>query len=111
MAVIPPINFRNGVRFVQNAKSVAQSVFPQARITDWRRDPDSALGRKNPGSYHVKTGAAIDMAPIRGMTFEQAVQRFNAAGYKVHRDSRDEVKNPSGHATGPHWHFVIGEEM
>lgn len=98
-----------GFRLVNNAKSIAQQVFPGARITDWRRDPNSSLGRKNPRSFHVKSGAAIDMAPIPGMTFEQAAARFRAAGYTVHPDSRDEVKNPSGHATGPHWHFVLGE--
>lgn len=96
-------------RLVNNAKAVAQSLFPNAKVTDWRRDPNSALGRKNPGSFHVKSGAAIDMRPIPGMTFEQAANRFRQAGYSVHRDSRDEVKNPSGHATGPHWHFVLGK--
>jgi soluble lytic murein transglycosylase len=105
-------NFPTGSKppkLANNAKALALRVFPTARITDWRRDPNSALGRKNPNSYHVQTGAAIDMAPIKGMTFKQAVERFKAAGVQVHRDSRDETVNPSGHATGPHWHFVLGE--
>lgn len=96
-------------QLASNAKALVERVFPNARITQWRRDPNSALGRKNPRSYHNSTGAAIDMAPIPGMTFEEAIQRFKAAGVQVHKDSRDEVKNPSAHATGPHWHFVLGE--
>lgn len=103
--------FRAGIKpqLASNAKALAQRVFPNAVITDWKRDPNSRLGRANPKSYHVRSGAAIDMRPIPGMTFEQAIQRFKAAGVQVHRDSRDEVKKPSGHATGPHWHFVLGE--
>lgn len=102
-------NGAGGFRLVSNAKAIAEKVFPGVRVTDWRRDPNSRLGRANPKSFHNRTGAAIDMAPIPGMTFEQAAQRFRAAGYNVHPDSRDEVSNPSGHATGPHWHFVLGE--
>ncbi len=98
-----------GFRPISDARSAISSVFPNARITDWRRDPNSRLARANPRSFHVRTGAAVDMAPIPGMTFNQAVQRLRAAGYEVHPDSRDEVSNPSAHATGPHWHFVIGE--
>jgi hypothetical protein len=67
------------------------------------------MGRANPRSYHVRSSAAIDMRPIPGMTFEQAVQAFKAAGVQVHRDSRDETVKRSRHATGPHWHFVLGE--
>lgn len=86
-----------------------QAILPNVRITDWRRDPNSALGRANPDSFHVRTGAAVDIPPVPGMTFGQMAQRIRDAGYTVHSDSRDEVANPSSHATGPHWHFVIGE--
>lgn len=85
-----------------------QKLFPNARVTDSRRNPNSRLGRANPGSWHNRSGAAVDMAPIPGMTYEQMVQRVKAAGYNV-IEARDEVSNPSGHATGPHWHIVIGE--
>lgn len=104
--------FRGGSKPPQlttNAKALVGRVFPNAIITDWKRDPKSRLGRANPKSFHVRSGAAIDMRPIPGMTFQEAIQRFKAAGIQVHRDSRDEVNNPSGHATGPHWHFVLGE--
>ncbi len=85
-----------------------QKLFPNARVTDSRRDPNSRLGRANPKSWHNKSGAAVDIAPIPGMSFGQFVQRVKAAGYRI-IEQRDEVNNPSGHATGPHWHIVIGE--
>lgn len=96
-----------GVPPVANAQSIASSLFPEARITDWKRDPNSDLGRSNPDSWHVRSGGAIDMAPIPGMTYEEAKQRFTDAGYILIED-RDEVNNPVDYATGPHWHFVIG---
>lgn len=86
-----------------------QQLFPNARVTQNRRDPDSALGRANPGSWHNRSGGAVDVAPIAGMTFDQYVGRIKAAGYDI-IEARDEVKNPSSHATGPHWHVVIGEQ-
>lgn len=87
---------------------MVRSLFPSARITQTRRDPASRLGRANPKSWHNRSGAAVDMAPIPGMTFEQMVGRVRQAGYRV-IEARDEVANPSSHATGPHWHIVIGE--
>lgn len=95
-------------RPVANAAAVAQQLFPGVRITDNRRDPNSRLGRANPESWHVRSGGAVDTAPIRGMTFDQYVQRYRDAGYDI-IEARDEVNNPSSHATGPHWHVVIGE--
>lgn len=92
---------------VADARAITSSLFPEARITDWRRDPNSDLGRKNPNSWHVTSGGAIDMAPIPGMTYEEAKQRFTDAGYQIIED-RDEVNNPVDYATGPHWHFVLG---
>ena len=104
----PTSQASGGFRPLGDARTAVKQVFPNARITDWRRPANSSLGRANPDSFHVLTGAAVDMEPIPGMTFQQAIERFARAGYTVHRDSRDEVNNPSGHATGPHWHFVLG---
>jgi len=42
------------------------------------------------------------------MTFDQFVGRIRRSGYNI-IEAIDEVKNPSRHATGPHWHVVIGE--
>lgn len=66
------------------------------------------MSRKNPRSYHAKTRAAVDMAAIPGMTFGQAKQMFERSGYGL-IEAIDEYSNPSAHATGGHWHFVIGE--
>lgn len=92
---------------MSNGAAAVASVFPNARITDNRRDPNSALGRANPRSWHVRSAGAVDVAPIPGMTFDQYVGGLKKAGYSI-IEARDEVKNPSGHATGPHWHVVIG---
>ncbi len=83
------------------------SLFPNARVTSGYRGPDHPLSRANPDSHHARSKGAVDVAPIPGMTFAQYVSRIKAAGYKV-IEARDEVKNPSAHATGPHWHVVIG---
>jgi hypothetical protein len=56
----------------------------------------------------VQSAGAVDIAPIPGMTFSQYLARIRGAGHKI-IEARDEVKNPSGHATGPHWHVVIGQ--
>lgn len=95
-------------RPVSNGRAIVQQLFPGARVTDSRRDRNSALGRKNPKSWHVRSGGAVDIAPIPGMTFDQYVNKVRAAGYHI-IEARDEVTNPSAHATGPHWHIVIGE--
>ncbi|RPF70443.1 hypothetical protein [Aurantiacibacter spongiae] len=94
---------------VDNGQTVIESLFPGIRVTQNRRDPNSALGRANPGSWHNRSGGAVDVAPVPGMSFDQFVSQIEAAGYPV-IESRDEVRNPSRHATGPHWHVVIGQQ-
>ena len=99
---------RRGVTPVGDAATIARQIFPNVQITQNRRDPNSALGRANPGSYHNSTGAAIDARRIPGMTFNQYVQRYRDAGYEI-LEARDEYVNPSPHATGGHWHVVLGQ--
>jgi endonuclease YncB( thermonuclease family) len=96
-----------------HAEYLVKSVHPDAEITQTLRDPDSALGRKNPGSHHVRANRQaglipVDVRPIPGMTFEQYVGGFEAKGLTV-IEARDEVKNPSSHATGPHWHVALAD--
>lgn len=81
------------------------SAFPGVRITSSKRDPNSALGRANPKSFH-NVGMAWDVAPIPGMTFDQYRDRVQKDGWNV-REAIDEVNNPSKHATGPHWHMAV----
>ena len=95
-------------RPVADAKAVARGLFPNIAITDHRRDPNSALGKANPGSWHNRSGAAIDVKPIPGMSFGDYVKRYRDAGYTI-LEARNEVgKGRSGHATGNHWHIVLG---
>lgn len=92
---------------VNDGAGIARQIFPNARITSGYRGPDHALSKKNPRSYHARTRAAVDMAAVPGMTFEQAKQQLEGAGYGL-IEAIDEYKNPSSNATGGHWHFVIG---
>lgn len=89
---------------------VITEIFPEAEITDTLRDPNSDLGRKNPRSYHVNSDGAVDVRPIPGVSFEEFKQRLIDEGYNV-IEAIDETKKSSRsrHATGPHWHIVIGE--
>lgn len=91
---------------VPYGRSVIEELFPEAHITDDVRDPGSALGRKNPSSWHVNSDQAVDVRPIPGMEFEDFIATIKDAGYDI-IEAIDEVKHPSGHATGPHWHVVI----
>ena len=81
------------------------TAFPGVRVTSSKRDPNSRLGRANPKSFH-NVGQAWDVAPIPGMTFDQYKARVQQDGWNV-REAIDEVKNPSRHATGPHWHMAV----
>lgn len=85
-----------------------RSTLRAGRLTDWKRNPESPLGRANPSSWHNSSGGAVDVHPVEGMTFDQFVKTIEIAGYPV-IESRDEVRNPSPHATGPHWHVVLGQ--
>lgn len=91
-----------------DARAAAQRLYPSARITQVERDPNSALGKANPGSYHNHTRGAVDVAPIPGMTFEQYVQGFRNDGYPVLEAKNEVGAGRSAHATGDHWHVVLG---
>lgn len=99
---------QGSVNPVENAKAIALQLFPGIQVTQNRRDPNSALGRANPDSWHNRSGAALDTKAIPGMTFNQYVQRYRDAGYDI-IEAIDEYKNPSPHATGKHWHVVLGQ--
>ncbi|WP_226018401.1 SNF2-related protein [Novosphingobium sp. FKTRR1] len=90
---------------VANAKAVVEEVYPGAKVTSWTRPVD---GVGSPTSWHKRSKAAVDVAPIKGMSFDQFVAGFKAKGYSI-LESIDEVNHPSKWATGPHWHIVLGE--
>lgn len=91
-----------------DARAAAQRLYPNARITQVERDPNSALGKANPGSFHNHTKGAVDIAPIPGMTFEQYVQGYRNDGYPVLEAKNEVGAGRSAHATGDHWHVVLG---
>lgn len=91
-----------------NGRQVVSELFPNARVTSGYRGPNHALSKANPRSYHARTAGAVDVAPIPGMSFNQFVSGIRDKGYRI-VEARDEVTNPSSHATGPHWHVVIGK--
>lgn len=91
-----------------DARAAAQRLYPKARITQVERDPNSALGKANPTSYHNHSKGAVDVAPIPGMTFDQYVQGYRDAGYPVLEAKNEVGAGRSAHATGDHWHVVLG---
>lgn len=91
-----------------NGASVVKQVIPGARVTSGYRGPNHPLSKANPRSYHAKTAGAVDMAPVPGMTFEQARARLEAQGYPIVEAKNETGAGRSRHATGDHWHFVLG---
>ena len=90
---------------VKDAKAAIEAVYPGVRVTSWTRGADSV---GSPTSWHKRSRAAVDVAPIKGMTFDEFIGGLKAKGYSI-IEAIDEVKNPSKWATGPHWHVVLGE--
>jgi hypothetical protein len=84
------------------------SLFPDARVTSGYRPASHPLSKANPRSWHTNSRAAVDVAPIPGMTFEQASQRLKENGYSLIEAKNETGKGRSRHATGDHWHFVLG---
>lgn len=94
----------------KDGRGAILSLFPSAYVTDWKRDPNSNLGRANTTSFHNRrdSAGAVDIRRIPGMSFNDYVSKIREAGYPI-IEARDEYANPSPHATGPHWHVTIGE--
>lgn len=106
-----PTRIREHGTPIHNADQVVTELFPGVHINQTIRDPNSALGRANPNSWHNRSTPTfrpvVDMRPMPGMSFQQAAQTIRQQGYRI-IEGRDEVHDPSPHATGPHWHFVLG---
>lgn len=94
----------------KDGRGAILSLFPSAYVTDWKRDPNSNLGRANTTSFHNRrdSAGAVDIRRIPGMSFNDYISKIREAGYPI-IEARDEYANPSPHATGPHWHVTIGE--
>lgn len=101
---------------VRTSTGVAERVTPDLITATYRqltgkdptqvaRDPNSALGKANPDSYHI-AGRAVDSPRIPGMTFDEYVAWWKKQGFEV-VEAKDEYKDPSAHATGGHWHVAF----
>ena len=101
---VPQYGGRDGV-LPMDAHAAVLGVFPNARVTSWERDPNSALGKANPNSWHNNTPNAVDIAPIPGMTFQQA-RNMLAQKYNIIQGF-DEATHPVFDTTGPNWHFTL----
>lgn len=101
------VEFNGGIRPVSDPDAVLRKVFPGIASNSTYRPPNHPLSQKNPTSYHTTTHGAIDVSPIPGVSFEAYLQAYKNQGYHI-IEARDEVKNPSKNATGPHWHVVLG---
>ncbi|WP_333883826.1 M23 family peptidase [Sphingobium yanoikuyae] len=94
---------------VADGGAAIKALFPGVAITSTYRAPDHPLSKANPKSWHTKSHAAVDIKPIAGMTFDQYVKQVEGAGYTV-LEAIDEVgAGRSKHATGDHWHIVLGK--
>lgn len=94
----------------ESLRTEAAQLFPNAKFTSFDRAPDHPLSKANPNSYHntANGGRAIDVAPIKGMTFEQYVARWKRAGYNVVEAKEEVGANRAAWATGDHWHIALG---
>ncbi len=57
----------------------------------------------------MKTNAAVDIAPIKGVSFESYVQKYRDAGYSIIEAFEEVGAGRSKNATGDHWHLVLGK--
>jgi hypothetical protein len=90
-----------------DALQLLHSQYPGAFVTSGQRDPNSALGRANPSSYH-NVGQAFDIRPMAGVSFDNYVSNLKAAGLPV-VEALDEAKHPKAWTTGPNWHIAFAQ--
>lgn len=94
---------------VADGGEAIRALFPKATITSTYRPADHPLSKANPKSWHTKSHAAVDVKPIPGMTFDQYVKEVEGAGYTVLEALNEVGAGRSKHATGDHWHIVLGQ--
>ena len=91
-------------------KETLKQIAPGAVLTSGARAADDPLTLKNPTSYHsvANGGRAVDVAPIKGMSFDEYVQRWRNAGFDVVEAIEEVGSKRSPHSTGDHWHVALG---
>lgn len=93
---------------VADGGAIVRQVVPGADITSTYRPKDHPLSRANPRSWHTQSHGAVDVKPVKGMTFQQYVKRFEDQGYTIIEAKEEVGAGRSAHATGDHWHIVLG---
>jgi len=88
-------------------KAIKQ-IFPGVNVTSGYRGSNHPLSKKNPASWHAKSHAAVDVAPIKGMAFSDFVGQIEQSGYKIIEAIDETGSGKTAHATGDHWHVVLG---
>ena len=89
-------------------RSILLQEFPGIGITSGARSPSSALGKKNPNSYH-NFGQALDFTRTPGLTIDTVRERLLSRGVNV-KEALDEYAHPSKNATGPHYHVAFDKD-
>ncbi len=93
---------------VDDIRPIIKKLWPQATITSTFRSSNNGLSKANPTSWHTKGYAAADVVPIKGVTFSEYVQKFKDSGYTVIEALEEVGPKKTKHATGDHWHLVLG---
>ena len=107
---LPEIGQKGGTgQPVADGVTAIRALFPKAQVTSGYRGPDHPLSKANPKSWHSQSHAAVDIAPIKGMTFDQYIKSIQDAGYQVIEAKNEVGAGRSAHATGDHWHVVLGK--
>ena len=94
---------------VADGGSVVRELFPDAHVTSTARSKDDPLSKANPKSWHARSNAAVDVRPIKGVSFDQFVQTFRDKGYSILEAKNEVGAGRSAWATGDHWHIVLGQ--
>jgi hypothetical protein len=95
---------------IPHGRRIIQNLFPDAHITSDVRSKNDPLSRANPRSKHTTTDEAVDVRPIKGMTFNDFVKRIEDAGHTVIEKKNEDAAHGgkrSAWATGNHWHVVV----
>ena len=90
--------------FASDGSAAVRELFPGAIVTSGHRTNNVGFATDD---HHFSHGA-VDVAPIKGMTFDQFTKKLKEAGYPIIQ-ALDEQAHPSKYATGPHWHVALGE--
>jgi len=94
------VDHKSGVPTAEGVKQFIEGTFRGSRVTS------TTGGKHATGSDHYKN-RAVDVAPVKGLTFNGFIGQLRAQGLNVNVErSLDETITKSKDWTGPHWHIV-----